>query len=67
MRNVTFVEARKIVGTYMEKTASGCIRPTCNNQDNKYRTLVEKLANHWLPPGSKFQEHLKTLHSVEFY
>ena len=37
------------------------------NEDNKYRTLVEKLiqleANDW----PKFQKHLKKLHSVEFY
>ena len=37
------------------------------NQDNKYRTLVEKLiqleANDW----PKFQKHLKQLYSVEFY
>ena len=37
------------------------------NDDSKYRTLVEKLlkleANDW----PKFQEHLKKLHSDEFY
>ena len=37
------------------------------NQDNKYRTLVEKLihleSNNW----PKFQEHLKKLHLTEFY
>ena len=37
------------------------------NDDNKNRTLVEKLiqleANYW----TKFQEHLKKLHSAEFY
>ena len=37
------------------------------NDDTKYRTLVEKLlkleANDW----TKFQEHLKKLHSDEFY
>ena len=42
-------------------------RVDTTNQDNKYRTLVEKLiqleANDW----PKFQEHLKNLHSAEFY
>ena len=37
------------------------------NDDSKYKTLVEKLlkleANDW----PKFQEHLKKLHSDEFY
>ena len=37
-----------------------------NNQDNKYRTLVEQLikleSNEW----PKFQEYMKKLHSFEF-
>ena len=47
--------------------ASVARRADRTNDDTKYRTLVEKLhkleANDW----PKFQEHLKKLHSVEFY
>ena len=47
--------------------ASVTRRADKNNDDYKYRTLVEKLiklkANDW----PKFQEHLKKLHLVEFY
>ena len=62
-------KARKIVRTYMgdNSCASVARRADTTNQDTKYRTLVEKLiqleANDWL----KFQEHLKKLHSAEFY
>ena len=47
--------------------ASVARRVDRTNDDTKYKTLVEKLikmeANDW----PKFQEHLKKLHSVEFY
>ena len=68
-RNVSFKEARKIVGSYMEENsyASVARRADRTNEDNKYRTFVEKLiqleANDW----PKFQKHLKKLHSAEFY
>ena len=68
-RNVSFLEARRIVGSYMEESsyASVAQRADRTNDDTKYRTLVEKLikleANDW----PKFQDHLKKLHSVEFY
>ena len=60
-RNMSFLEARKIVGSYMGGNiyASVTQRADRTNEDNKYRTLMEKLiqleANDW----SKFQEHLK--------
>ena len=60
-RNVSFLEARKIVGTYMGENSYAYVAQRANttNEDNKYRTLIEKLiqleANDW----SKFQEHLK--------
>ena len=59
--NVSFLEARKIVGTYMGENsyASVAWRVDRTNEDNKYRTLMEKLiqleANDW----PKFQEHQK--------
>ena len=68
-RNVSFLEARRIVGSYMGESsyASVARRADRTNDDNKYRTLLEKLipleANDW----PKFQEHLKKLHSIEFY
>ena len=68
-RNVSFLEARKIVGSFMGESsyASVARRVDRINDDTKYRTLVEKLikleANDW----SKFQEPQKKLHSVEFY
>ena len=67
-RNVSFLEARRIVGSYMGESsyASVARRADRTNDDIKYRTLVEKLikleANDW----PKFEEHLKKLHSVEF-
>ena len=60
-RNVSFLEARKIVGSYMGENSNTSVaqRADTTNQDNKYRTLMEKLiqleANDW----PKFQEHLK--------
>ena len=68
-RNVSFVETRRIVGRYMGESSYTSVawRADRTNDNNKYRKLVEKLiqleANDW----PKFQEHLKKLHSVEFY
>ena len=68
-RNVSFLEARRIVGNYMGEScyASVAQRADRTNDDTKYRTLVEKLlkleANDW----PKFQEHLKKLYSIEVY
>ena len=65
-RNVSFLEAREIVGTYMEENsyASVAWRADTTNQNNKYRTLVEKLiqleANNW----PKFQELNFTKHQL---
>ena len=67
-RNVTFLEARKFVGSYMGEKgyASVARRADRNYEDNKYWTLVEKSiqleANEWL----KFQDYLEKLHSAEF-
>ena len=60
-RNVSFLEARRILGSFMRESsyASVARRADRINDDTKYRTLVEKLL--------KFQEHLKKLHSDEFY
>ena len=69
MRNVSFLEARRIVGSYMGESSYTSVARRADriNDDTKYRTLVEKLlkleANDW----PKFQEHLKKLHSDEFY
>ena len=62
LKNVPFLEARRIVGSYMGGSyASITRRVDRTNEDNKYRTLVEKLihleANDW----PKFQEHLKKI------
>ena len=68
-RNVSFLEARRIVGSYMGESSYASVAQKADkiNDDTKYRTLVEKLikleANDW----PKFQEHLKKLHSDEFY
>ena len=68
-RNVSFLEAWKIVGSYMEESSYAPVARKVDrtNDDTIYRTLVEKLikleANDWL----KFQEHLKKLHLDEFY
>ena len=67
-RKVSFLEARKIVGTYMGKNSYASIarRADTANKDNKYRTLMEKLiqleANDW----PKFQEHLKNYTQSNF-
>ena len=63
-RKVSFLEPKKIVGTYIGKNSYASVgwRVNTTNQDNKYRILLEKLiqleANNW----SKFQEHLKNLY-----
>ena len=60
-RNVSFLEARRIVGSYMGESSYASVAREADrtNDDSKYKTLVEKLlkleANDW----SKFQEHLK--------
>ena len=68
-RNVSFLEANKIVGTYTRENsyASVACRADTTNQNNKYWTLVEKLIQ--LKPNGwpKLQEHLKKLHSAEFH
>ena len=68
-RNVSFLEARRIIGSYMGESSCASVARRADriNDDTKYRTLVEKLlkleANDW----PKFQEHMKKLHSDEFY
>ena len=66
-RNVSFLEARKIVGTYMSENSSVSVaqRVDTISQDNRYRAFVEKLIR--LEPNDwpKFQEQLKKLHSAE--
>ena len=63
-RNVSFQEARKIVGTFMGENsyASVARRADTINQYNRYRVLVGKLIplepNDW----PKFQEQLKNLY-----
>ena len=44
-RNVSFLEARKIVGSYMRENGYTSVvqRVDATNEDHKYRTLVEKL------------------------
>ena len=37
------------------------------NDDNKYRTLMEKLIQLKVSDWPKFQKHLQKLHSAEFY
>ena len=61
--------SRKLVGTYMGENsfASVARRADITNQDNKYRTLVEKSIQLEVNNWPKFQEHLKKLYSAEFY
>ena len=68
-RNVSFLEARKIVVTYMGESnyASVVRRGDITNQDNNYRTLENKLIQLETNDWPKSQEHLKKLHSTEFY
>ena len=66
-RNVSFLEARKILGTFMSENSYASIaqRADTVNQDYRYRALVGKLIllepNNW----PKFQEQLKNLPSAE--
>ena len=67
-RNVSFLEAKRIVESYMgEISYASVARRVDRTNDNKYRILVAKLtqlkANYW----PKFQEHVKKVHLVEFY
>ena len=66
-RNVSFLEARKIVGIYMGENSYASIARRMNTiiQENKYRALIEKLIQ--LEPNDwpRFQEHLNKLHSAE--
>ena len=66
-RNVPFLEARKIVGTYMGKNSNVSVawRADTINQDNRYRALLEKLI--WLKPKDwqKFLQQLKNLYLAE--
>ena len=50
-RNVSFMEARKIVGSYIGENSYASVAWSGDrtNEDNKYRTLVEKLVrSEWL-------------------
>ena len=68
-KNVSFLEARKIVRTYIVQNSyiSVVRRADTTNQDNKYRTLMKKLIQLEVNDWPKFRDHLKKLHSVEFY
>ena len=68
-RNVSFLEARRIVGSYMGESsyASVARRVDRTNDDSKYRTFMEKLLKLEASDSPKFPEHLKKLHSDEFY
>ena len=69
-RNVSFLERRKIVGTYVGENSSYdsvARRADTTNQVNKYETLVEKLIQLEVNDWPKFQEHLKKLHLAGFY
>ena len=67
-RNVSFLEERKIVGTYVgENSYASFARRVDTINRYKYRALVKKFiqleSNDW----PKLQEHLRKLHSAEFY
>ena len=68
-RNVSFLEARRIVGSYLGESSYASIarRADRTNDNNKYRTLVEKLIQLDAIDWPKFQEHLKKLQPVDFY
>ena len=68
-RNVSFMEARKIVGSYIEENSYAAVarRADTTNPYDKYRTLEEKLIKLEVNDWQKFQEHQKKLHTVEFY
>ena len=57
---MSFLEARKVVGTYMGENSYASVtwRADTINQDNRYRALMEKLIQ--LEPNDwpKFQEQL---------
>ena len=67
-RNVSFLEARKIVRIYVRENSFACVarRADTTNED-KYRVLVEKLIQLETNDWPKFQEHLKKQHSAGFY
>ena len=46
-RNVSFLEARKIEGSYMGETSYASVtrRAETSNQDNEYKALINKLIN----------------------
>ena len=60
---VSFLEAKRIVGSYMGESsyASVARRADRTNDDNKYKTLVEKLIQLEANDCPKFQEHLKKI------
>ena len=60
-RNVSFLEARRIVGSYMGESSYASVvqRTDRTNDDNKYRTLVKKLIQSEANDSPKFPEHLK--------
>ena len=60
-KNVSFLETRKLAGTYIGENSSVAQRANTINQNNKYRTLVEKLIQLEVNDWPKFQEHLKKL------
>ena len=64
-RNMSILEARKIVGTNMGESSYASVARMANttNQDNKYRTLVEIL----IQLEAKVSGATEKLHSAEFY
>ena len=64
MRNISFLEVRKILGSYMAENTYVSVAQRVDpiNQDNKYRALVEKLIHFELNDWPNFQEHLNKLH-----
>ena len=77
-KNTTFLEARKIVESYMKvNTYANVAQKVCpisssnttstnnNNQLDKYRSLIKKRLQLELNNLPKFQEQLKNLHSAE--
>ena len=68
-KEILEVKHKRIVETYMGENSyvSVAQRVDITNQDNKYRTLVEKLIQMEVNDWSKFQEHLKKLYLAKFY
>ena len=71
VRHVTFLEAKKMVGSYMGENTYASVAWRVDpirqsNQENRYKAMMEKLIQ--LKPNNlpKFQEHLKNLHLVKF-